>query len=753
MVFSLRRNRSVSTSNGTSARQRTISTPSLPVLPESNNQETSSLSTSDYALKCRQIMELYWALRDLHVTTIFDLPRVVVIGSQSSGKSSLVEAVSGINVPRDSGTCTRCPMDCTMSSNTNSWSCTIELRRDFGTDGNRLTNPTIETFGQVIENRSLVELQIRRAQAAILSPHRPASDFYGLSKAELGANAKNDQNILQFSKNVVQVNVKDPNATDLTFVDLPGLIHNAEKDLINIVHDLAEDYIRAKNTLIVIAMPMTDDIQNIQAVTLAKDRLADPGRERTIGVLTKPDTLKQGALGSRESWKSILQGHEAEHNTKHGYYCVRLLDDGERAQTKGRADAEKLAADYFNSTPPWSEMADKSRLGIPNFVKDISRLLIELIEKNIPELKKAVDKELVKCIDDIRKLPPVLNMEPSTAISLRISNFCQAIKDSVSGVKHKQFVQANKDRYLRFKDDIENTTPDFRPFEDVGVTSELEHRNFGRPRNLPEVRNVIKGCITWELPGHIPFEATATLVLQYTSLWEEPSKRCFQDVVENGRQFLGKLLEDHFGRYKELERYMRALTFKERDIHQEETHLVLDKLLRLESKPLFTQNFETLLAEETKWLAAYRSDWAAITRGSIRDYGHSYPVTTESSVFHEFPRRTFPHILDESPSASTIDDELKVMANVQAYFQVAHKRIIDEVPLAIEHELHQSFANAIHTTLFDAVAKDSESGQVDLRELICEDPADLGRRQELEDRKARLLQIKLKLDTFRPGRT
>ncbi len=36
-----------------------------------------------------------------------DLPQIAVIGSQSAGKSSLIESISGITLPRAAGTCTR----------------------------------------------------------------------------------------------------------------------------------------------------------------------------------------------------------------------------------------------------------------------------------------------------------------------------------------------------------------------------------------------------------------------------------------------------------------------------------------------------------------------------------------------------------------------------------------------------------------------------------------------------------------------
>jgi len=73
----------------------------------------------------------------------------------------------------------------------------------------------------------------------------------------------------QFSKNVVQINMNDPDVTDLSFVDSPGLhsllsqyhyyslglIQNADDHLIKTVRDLVKHYITKQNTLVVIAMP------------------------------------------------------------------------------------------------------------------------------------------------------------------------------------------------------------------------------------------------------------------------------------------------------------------------------------------------------------------------------------------------------------------------------------------------------------------------------------------------------------------
>ena len=56
----------------------------------------------------KELIEAMTALERLGVgKSDIPVPKVVVIGDQSSGKSSLIEAMSEIQVPRNAGTCTR----------------------------------------------------------------------------------------------------------------------------------------------------------------------------------------------------------------------------------------------------------------------------------------------------------------------------------------------------------------------------------------------------------------------------------------------------------------------------------------------------------------------------------------------------------------------------------------------------------------------------------------------------------------------
>jgi hypothetical protein len=79
-------------------------------------------------------------------------------------------------------------------------------------------------------------------------------------------------------------------------------------------------------------------------------------------------------------WKDVLQGKS--HPLKHGYYCVRLPDDDERSSHISHDECENLATALFESTSPWSDIADRSRFGTANLVTDLSKLLIDLIENS-----------------------------------------------------------------------------------------------------------------------------------------------------------------------------------------------------------------------------------------------------------------------------------------------------------------------------------------------------------------------------------
>ncbi|KAL6751621.1 hypothetical protein V8C86DRAFT_2439838 [Haematococcus lacustris] len=71
----------------------------------------AGLAASDYGEQSRQITALLAKLADFGAAHEISYPTIVVCGDQSAGKSSIIQRISGIDLPRSSGTCTRCPME------------------------------------------------------------------------------------------------------------------------------------------------------------------------------------------------------------------------------------------------------------------------------------------------------------------------------------------------------------------------------------------------------------------------------------------------------------------------------------------------------------------------------------------------------------------------------------------------------------------------------------------------------------------
>ncbi|KAJ7703856.1 hypothetical protein B0H16DRAFT_1747769 [Mycena metata] len=85
------------------------------------------------------------------------------------------------------------------------------------------------------------------------------------------------------------------------------------------------------------------------------------------------------------------------------------------------------------------------------------------------------------------------------------------------------------------------------------------------------------------------------------------------------------------------------------------------------------------------------------------------------------------------------------MANVRAYWQIAYQRVIDCVPLAVEHEFSQRLANRLQEVLFADLLQGPDVG-ARMQELLIEEPTISAKRTLLKSRIARLEKIKLKLD-------
>ena len=195
---------------------------------------------------------------------------------------------------------------------------------------------------------------------------------------------------------------------------------------------------------------------------------------------------------------------------------------------------------------------------------------------------------------------------------------------------------------------------------------------------------------------------------------------------------------------------------------------VVDKTLQLEHNPIYTQNTDLVATGKRKWSLFYArvrqdSGQFLITNDIVR---LADPDSEESAG--EDPEESEGEDSEEVfPREDKFQQALSVMADVRAYFEVAYKvvnipkmtvyfqgitsnlfqRVIDNIPLVIEHELHQAALTNFQTSLFQSLPKGPDSSER-TKMLLSEDPIVARKRLSLESKKAMLTQIKVRLDEF-----
>ncbi|KAI8996213.1 P-loop containing nucleoside triphosphate hydrolase protein [Trametes punicea] len=759
------------------------------------------LVETNYTKTSQELIRFITTLRSLGAQVYLDLPRIVVIGNQSAGKSSLVEAISGISVPRDAGTCTRCPMECRLAHSADEWSCQISVRWEFDDNGDRLEEVREVQFGPRLTDKTQVEPLLRRAQAAVLSGSVSDADSPDMWHQDT-KKGKAATKVLAFSRNTICVDLAGPDLVDLSFVDLPGIVQNAEDAIVKLVEDLVTSYVGG-NCLILVALPMSDDIENQKAARIAKE--ADPFGLRTIGVLTKPDTLPPGSTKRRELWLDVLEGRE--HPLQHGYYCTRQPDDDQRLAGITPAEARAAETEFFRTTSPWNTATCPHRFGTSNLVKSISELLTNIISDSLPKLLAEVASQLESTNKQLDALPPRITTKPSAFVLDLVTKFSNDVVQLVHGSpQYTKLVQSDCDAYKHFRDGILSTAPSFAPFEkkqwekkvkgqlrmkqvkidDVAQSTRVQGTKL---IYLDEVREHIRAAVTRELPNNIPYPAKRSLIQEFQKSWAMHTMACFERVQTNFKTHLVELIRSRFERFNHLKGAISPSVMEQVALCSGKTADHLKTILKLESAAPFTQNVHYFKAKREKHLATYKQaranrprpgsstrhaddydtesgaeEWAVeggLGEGAKEDFSFSMPrpSTMLSQKDKDSLRNALAELtklgyqvteddLGKLNKSDEYEEEMEVMAEVRAYFAVSYKRIIDYVPLSIDQHLLYELAENLQGVLIGKLGLGSAQADARCATYVAEDPHVVALRQELMAKKSKLETVQRELFNF-----
>ncbi|KXL51256.1 hypothetical protein M433DRAFT_73240 [Acidomyces richmondensis BFW] len=238
----------------------------------------------------RKVMDMIDKLRRSGLTGIVQLPQIVVCGDQSSGKSSVLEAITEIPFPRKENLCTRFATEIILLRAT-SPSISTKITPDKTRPKEEIES--LEKFNRSIEDFSQLPALIEEATKVM----GLIDDGSGPAQA--------------FSRDVLRVVIAGPGRPHLTLVDLPGLIHTENKmqskQDVELIHDLVYEYISQKRTIIMAVVSAKNDYAN--QIILKKCRDVDPKGSRTIGIITKPDFLEPDSENEL-SWIELAQNKD-----------------------------------------------------------------------------------------------------------------------------------------------------------------------------------------------------------------------------------------------------------------------------------------------------------------------------------------------------------------------------------------------------------------------------------------------------------
>jgi GTPase SAR1 family protein len=411
------------------------------------DESNCELVNNDYRNMMNDIEQIQ-VLRDIGIESKkLQLPKICVVGDQSTGKSSVIEAISQIKVPRKSGCCTRCPLEINMrrsKPNEPKWKCTVSLVKKY------MYSPSSSAAGLgpwkdhieapiefcTLYNKDEVPNALKWAQIATLNPKSNPARYI----PDPGQAVYPPEDLqVKFSPNIVRLDIWGADLDTLSFYDLPGIIQSSdvkeESYLVPLVENLVRGYIRDDSCIILLTVPMTSDIATCTALRLVEQE--EGALTRARGVLTKPDQFERAgdpsqnggdADGRFDQWDLALRGQS--HSLGLGYGVVMNHPNTKLTHQEARAEEYKFFAEGRWAKVP---VEFQESFGVENLQKSLSSLLSDKIRDLLPSIIERIDSEIRTAEEELRQLPNPPTEAQSHSVIEQMMKLAMAVQLQLKG--------------------------------------------------------------------------------------------------------------------------------------------------------------------------------------------------------------------------------------------------------------------------------------------------------------------------------
>ncbi|KAI1443026.1 P-loop containing nucleoside triphosphate hydrolase protein [Annulohypoxylon stygium] len=695
-------------------------------LAEDISQKTSGFIQSS---NHRDLLDIVDSLRSHGVSHYIDLPQIIVCGSQSSGKSSTLEALSGIAFPTAEGLCTRFATE-------------LVLRRG--------DKPEIKVHIQPGSSRTNEERARLSAFSGKTKDHDDFPKIIEAAKEAMGLTGSDGSRI--FSTDVLRIESTSPTAPNLTLVDLPGLFGASDKnqsdDDAALVENLVTGYMQQRRSIILAVIAADNPFANQPVTRFARN--IDPTGTRTLGLITKPDKIDIGS-DSEAYYIELAQNLNVKLNL--GWHVLR---NRSHATAKDSiAERDKREAEFFAESA-WAVL-DESQIGVEPLRTRLRQILWKQIQTGLPGVKVEVQTGITDCRAKLTRLGKARSTQREKhtylqRLSSRLSKLSRAAIDGVYADTFFESYPGQQDAFERrlrayvqkiLNEYAEKMREDGHALEivedDMEPIRSASRRYMMREDYLDLVKELMVECRGRELPGTYNPLVVGDLFCRQCKPWEQITQNLVEEIHEAAASNFNKIVthicdENTRSRLMKwhiqpaLHRLRQDLKDKVDDllkphlsIHPITYNDYLTQTVQRIQTERHDRNFDAISIEQTK----YKSETAPVQ-----------PVQVNlRSLLWALKTGTRPDV--EEYSASLAADV------AAAYYEVARDKFIDDISVdAIETCLIQHLPEVLCPDVI------WDLSQEDVERLGSEDDNTVKERNELT-KKLDILESGLKdLDAF-----
>ena len=504
--------------------------------------------------KLRKLINLIDQLRDCGVNEYIKLPRICSLGTQSSGKSSVLESIVGLDfLPRGDGVVTRRP---------------LELRL----------------------------CHINSGQPWAVFEERKGVKFTDFVKVRETIEALTDE-VCKTNKNIIDkpivLNVYSQTCPDLTLVDLPGVtrvpIGDQPKNIEQITKDMARRYVEDPLTIILCVIAANSDIATSDGLMLAKD--IDVAGTRTLGVLTKLDIMDAGTDA-----KKVLMNEEIP--LKLGYVGVKNRSKQDLNNKISMAETQRKEREFFKTHPVYKNLP-AGHLGTEVLINKLTKIYFRIIRENLPRIVKAINDRVKTAEEELQGLGQPMPTDDAGKMSMlwnMINEYCDVFRKVLQGKynnKRVNFLEGEGGFKIKilYKKLLEEFTGDYKAT--AGYTDE----------NINYALTIHEGD---SIPGFPSVDAFIYLLRPQLEKLKDPIEECFQEVFQYLDFLSGKIMEKTFTRFPQAINDMTDLVSNYLMEERDKTKYLIDSVVDMEINYLFTNdydylnNFTTFIPKQTR---------------------------------------------------------------------------------------------------------------------------------------------------------